>query len=119
MTIEDLAKLMDKRFAETIKHSDEKFAEAIQHSDEKLAQTMKHSDEKFTTTIKYSDKKFEELAILVNNGFNTTQSFNHQRFDRLEKRFDILEKDHQDMTMKLSMSLIDSNWWPSLKELSS
>jgi|GEM_PF-2507945 len=60
------------------------------------------SAEKTKTELKTVIKEeIENLAVLVNNGFNETQKFNNQRFDKLEKRLGTFEKSQEDIKLRL------------------
>lgn len=47
---------------------------------ENLASLMQ---KEFKASNKRTDDKIDQLAIIVNDGFNATQTFNNQKFDKL------------------------------------
>jgi len=62
----------------------------------------------FVQIEKIVEKSTENLAVMINGGFNATQKiinenqkFNNQRFDQIDKRFDTLESGHEDIKLRL------------------
>jgi len=69
---------------------------------DQIEQIVEKSAEKTKTELRTVIKEeIEGLAIIVNNGFNATQKFNNQRFDKLEKRFDVVERGQEDIKLRL------------------
>ena len=68
-----------------------------------IEKIVEKSAEKTKTELRGVIKEeIEGLAIMVNKGFNETQKFNNQRFDKLEKKFSVLENDHEQIMLRLT-----------------
>ncbi len=65
---------------------------------EGFAQSDKRTAEKFAQSDKRTDSKIEDLAGMVQRGFVSVD----ERFDKVEKRMDTLERGQEDIKLSLN-----------------
>ena len=83
MTIEDLASLMQKEFVASDKRIDNKFVASDKRTDSKI------------------DRKIDELAMMINGGFNATQKIINDHQKENIRRLNLLESGHEDIKLRL------------------
>ncbi|MEK7463401.1 MAG: hypothetical protein AAB621_03510 [Patescibacteria group bacterium] len=85
-------------------------------------QLLKAVKQGFTETREYTDKKTEDLARMVQNGFEEVKGEMHRRFDKIEDwqrlaggRLDAIEMELIDIKKKLA-GIVDHHEFELLKE---